>query len=377
VRPASAIALLAAFAPLATAACGPRTGPATGGPEPGPDAAGPDPAAIAECARIFEEGLARRMAQAEANVAAVDVRGEVVAAALLRVAGDERLGAAGRGLVESVLAASAVRDQLADVVLGAAGDFGAQAAVVTALFNGTAPDVESILRRAGDRALAALAAAGDPGDLSAALLAAPPVPELLRALLPDDPFAEALAEARGRVRDGQSAADARLRLVVPGDVDATRTAVEAWVSRPAGLGCTPLVRRFPLAEAIGDLPSARATAVDAGLALLEDPAVREETVALARDLLADATLRLALDELFVRSLRGDDPGALDRAARAVVASPALPPAVGAWAGRLLARRADLPDLGPRLRQLAADPEFVSVLARFLDVLVFSAGCVEP
>jgi hypothetical protein len=91
--------------------------------------------------------------------------------------------------------------------------------------------------------------------------------------------------------------------------------------------------------------------------------------------MADANFRLALDELLVRVLRGDGAADVLAAASAVMASPSVPRAVAVWAGRVLARQLELPDLGATLAPLAADPELASVLLRFLDVLVMSEGCV--
>ena len=61
---------------------------------------------------------------------------------------------------------------------------------------------------------------------------------------------------------------------------------------------------------------------------------------------------------------------------AVVAAPSLPQAVAAWASRLLARRAELPDLTSVLLPLGSDPELASILRRFVEVLVMTDGCVE-
>ena len=51
-------------------------------------------------------------------------------------------------------------------------------------------------------------------------------------------------------------------------------------------------------------------------------------------------------------------------------------AVAAWASRLLARRAELPDLTSVLLPLGSDPELASILRRFVEVLVMTDGCVE-
>jgi len=359
-----------------TLACGPRaspTGPGAGGSTDG--AVLPDPAAAqAECERTFEAALVERTARALAQVDERAVRGAVVLEAMARTAAASSLVTGARGLATAVLADPAVRDQLMQAALQSSGDAGVLLSWGAQLFSGV--DVEQRLRQVLERVQTALGGAVGEGDLAPRLMTLPPVAELLAVLFPAEAFAAPLAQAQSSLAQSRSVADAKLRLIVPEDPEATRRAVEDWAGRPAGIGCQPLVRRFGLAEAIADLTSSRDVLEQASGPWFASPVVREETIALARDLMADANFRLALDELFVRAMRDDSDADVLVAARAVVASTALPQAVGQWAGRVVGRQAELPDLRDDLAVLADDPELASVLQRWLDILVMSDGCVE-
>ena len=367
---------LVALALLATVlgGCGPRTSP-TG---PGPTSAGDDAGATeverqAECERIFDEALGARSQQVLAQVDERRVRAAVLAEVVARAPGTGQLVASARALLESVLAEPAVREQLMQAFAQSSGDGDVLLSWGASLLSGQR--VEERLRQAIGRVEDALVEAAQQSGLRSVVLGLPEVGELAAALLPAERFAPVVAEALGRLSQAQSVADARLRLIVPGDVEATGRSVDAWAQGPAGLDCQPLVRSFPLGAALADLPTAQAALDQAAAQLLPTVVLREETVALVRDLMADANFRLALDELLVRVLRGDGAADVLAAASAVMASPSLPRAVAVWAGRVLARRAELPDLGEALASLAADPELASVLLRFFDVLVMSEGCV--
>ncbi len=370
------IRLRAALGLLATAlgGCGPRTTPA----EPGPTGAGDDGGATeaerqAECERLFDEALEARSQRALAQLDERRVRAAVLAEVVARAPGEGQFVASARALLEAVLAEPAVREELMRAFAQSSRDGDVLLSWGASLLTGQG--VEERLRQAVAQVKDALVEAARQSGLTNVLLALPEVGALLEALLPDDRFAPVVAAALGRLSQAQSAADARLRLTVPGDVEATRRSVDSWAQSPAGLDCRPVVRSFPLGAAVADLPAARAALDGAAAQLLPAAVMREETVALVRDLMADANFRLALDELLVRVLRGDGATDVVVAANAVLASPSVPRAVAVWAGRVLARRAELPDLGEVLAPLAADPDFASVLLRFLDVLVMSEGCV--
>lgn len=358
-------------------ACGPRTGPTTPGGEPEDDgAAGPDPAQLqAECDAAFEAALAARIERALSAVDGGATRADVLAALLQRMATDARLSAAGRGLVDAVAGDPAIRQQLMDALMQSASDLGALVSLGSALLSGGG-DLRARAERALEGSLGALVEAAERAALGERLLALSEVRTLLAALFPDAPFAAAAAGARDALPATRAAQDARLRLVVPGDPAATREAGDRWAAQPAGVGCQPVVRSFPFGTAAAELASVREAAAVAAEQLLAAPAVREETVALARDLMADASFRLALDELLVRVLREEAHARLVEAALPVLSSAAVPRAAAAWAVRVAGRRGELPDLQAALAAVAADPEFASLLLRFLDVLVLSEGCIE-
>jgi hypothetical protein len=372
--PARVIVLLALLGGPA-AACGPHGGavePAGGG---GADAvaAVPDEEELrAECERLFQVALSARIDRALGRIDAAALRAAVLATAVAQSATDGPTAVDARALAQAVLTDPAVREQLLQAMVQASGDGGVMVALGTALFSG---GIEQRLVEAAERAQDALVGAFRRSGLDAAVLALPEVRELLAVLLPTEPFGAAVAVARASLVQARSVADAALRLIVPGDVEATRSSVDAWAAQPAGIGWAPLVRSFPFAESVAGLPAAAAALDALADAVLTTAAVREETIVLVRELLADASFRLALDELFVRLLRGDPEAEVESAARAVVGSPALPQAASAWAVRLLARRGELPGPVPALAALAADADLASVLLRFLDVLATSEGCV--
>ena len=358
-------------------ACGPRTGTTTPGGESDDDgAAGLDPAQLqAECDRAFDAALAARTERALSAVDGGAVRADVLAALLQRMATDARLSAAGRGLVDAVVGDPAIRQQLMDALMQSASDFGALVSLGSALLSGGG-DLRARAERALEGSLGALVEAAERAGLGDRLLALPEVRTLLSALFPAAPFAAAAAGARDALPATRAAQDARLRLVVPGDPAATREAGDRWAAQPAGVGCQPVVRSFPFGTATAELASVREAATVAAEQLLSTPALREETVALARDLMADASFRLALDDLLVRVLREESHARLVEAALPVLASAAVPQAAAAWAVRVAGRRGELPDLEAALAAVAADPELASLLLRFLDVLVLSEGCIE-
>lgn len=363
---------LCACAALAVA-CGPRVAPA--GPAPAEGAGDGGGAEVAaQCERLFADAVVARTDRALAQLDPDALRAAVLAAVAARAPADGRAAADTGALARAVLDHPAVREQLEQAIEQSSGDAGVLLSIGSALINGEDP--QQRLAAAAERAPAALLGAFREAGLARTVLALPEVRALLAALLPAEPFAAGVAEARSGLSATSAIADARRALVVPGDVAATRVATAEWAARPAGVGCQPLVRSFPLGEALADLPSAARALDQLADALLPAPAVREETVTLVRELMGDANFRLALDALFVALLRGDDDAEVAIAARAVVASPALPQAIAAWASRLLARRAELPDPTTALDALAADPDLAAVLLRFLDVLVTTEGCVE-
>jgi hypothetical protein len=235
------------------------------------------------------------------------------------------------------------------------------------------------LRARAERGLAgslgALAEAAGNSRLGERLLALAEVQALLTALFSDAPFVAAVAGAREALASTRSTQDVRLRLIVPGDASATAEAADRWAAQPAGVGCQPVMRSFPVGTATAELAPVREAAVAAAEQLSDSPVVREETVALVRDLMADAGFRLALDELLVRVLREEPTVRLVEAALPVLDSAAVPRAVAAWAVRLTNRRGELPDFRGALDGIAADPDLADLLLRFLDVLVLSEGCI--
>ncbi|MBI5487628.1 MAG: hypothetical protein HY905_09870 [Deltaproteobacteria bacterium] len=357
-------------------ACGPRTPPTGPGPEGEEAGAATGPTAEelrSECTRLFYAGVAARASAAMVQLEGVVVRSAVLLEAVGRSASGGRPATEAVALGRAVLADPAVRRQLMEAIAQSSGDVGVLVSLGSALLGGD--DLEQRLLEAGERAQQALTEASRASGLGARVLALPDVGTLLEALFPSLPFQAAVASAEVVLLQSGAVADAEVRLIVPGDVEATRVAVDAWASRPAGLGCEPLVSRFPLAESVADLPAAGAALDAVAGSLLPSVPMREETIALARDLLADAGFRLALDELFVRLLRGDAAPAISSAAEVVVALPVLPQAIAAWASRLTARRAELPDLTPVLLSLASDPEMASILRRFVEVVVMTDGCI--
>lgn len=357
-------------------ACGPRTGTTVPGGESDAAEPGPDPAQVAaECESAFAAALAARTDRVLAAVDGGAVRSEALEAVLQRMAGDARLSAAGRGLVDAVAGHPAVQQQITDALVQSAADLGALVSLGSALFSGGG-NLQDRAERALAGSIGALVEAAERTALAERMLALAEVRGLLVELLPDAPFERAMGPAREALSGTRAAQDARLRLIVPGDPEATREAADRWAARPAGVGCRPVVRSFPLGAAAAELASVRELAAVAAERLLAAPAVREETVALVRDLMADAAFRLALDELLVRVLREEPQARLVEAALPVLGAEAVPRAVAAWATRLARRRAELPDLGADLERVAADPELGDLLLRWLDVLVLSEGCVE-
>lgn len=360
----------------ALGACGPRTGATTPGEESDAGAPGPDPAQLAaECENAFRAALAARTERALAATDGGALRAAALEALLRRIGGDPRPAAAGRALLDAVAADPTIRQLLTDALAQSAADLGALVSLGSALLSGGG-DLQARAERALAGSIDALVEAAERAALGARLLALPEVRALLESVFPDDPFAAAASAAREALSDTRSAQDARLRLIVPGDPEATREAADRWAARPAGVGCQPVVRSFPLGIAAADLASVRELATVALEKLLAAPALREETVGLARDLMADAGFRLALDELLVRVLREEPHARLVEAALPLLGSEAVPRVVAAWAVRLTARRAELPDLRAESERVAADPELADLLLRLLDVLVLSEGCVE-
>lgn len=357
-------------------ACGPRTVATTAGGEPDDGGeSGPDPVQLqAECDRAFAAAFAARTERALAAVDGGAVRADVLAALLHRMATDERLAAAGRALADAVAADPTIQQQLTDALMQSATDLGALVSIGSALLSGGG-DLRQRAERALEGSLGALVEAAERTALAERVLGLPEVRSLLVALFPDEPFLAAVGGAREALANTRSAQDARLRLIVPVDPAATGEAADRWAAQPAGLGCQPVVRSFPLGTATAELASVRGAAVAAAEQLLAAPALRAETVALARDLMADAAFRLALDELLVRVLREESSARLVEAALPVLASDAIPRAVAAWAVRLAGRRGELAGLQPELAAVAADPELAALLLRFLDVLVLSEGCI--
>ena len=361
-------------------ACGPRTGASIPGGGPDATETRPDAApAAAECERMFAAALAARTDRVLAAVDGGAVRAAVLRAILQRMQGDARLSAAGRRLVEAVAGHPAVRQQITDALVQSAADPGALAALGSALLSGGGDPrdrVERALAGSVDALVEALVEAADRATLAERMLALPEVRGLLGELLPDAPFETAMRPVREALAGTRAAQDARLRWIVPGDPEATREAVDRWAARPPPIGCRPVARSLALGAAAADLASVRDFAATAAERLAAAPAVQEESVALVRDLMADAGFRLALDELLVRGLREESHDRLVEAALPVLGSPAVPRAVAAWAARLASRRAELPDLRDDLERVAADPQMGDLLLRLLDVLVLSEGCVE-
>jgi len=357
-------------------ACGPRTDTNTPGGEPDATEPHQDPAqAAAECERAFAAALAARTDRLLAALDGGALRAAALRAALQRMAGDARLAAAGRRLVDALAEHPVVRQQITDALVQSAADPGALLSLGSALLSGGG-NLQDRAERALAGAIGALAEAAQRAALAERVLALPEVRALLLELLPDAPFDVAMRPARQALSGTRAAQDARLRWIVPGDPEATREAADRWAARPAGIGCQPVVRSFPLGAAAAELTSVRELVATAAERLAATPAVREETVALARDLMADAGFRLALDELLVRVLREESHDRLVEAALPVLGSEAVPRAAAAWAARLARRRAELPDLRADLERVAADPELGDLLLRLLDVLVLSEGCVE-
>jgi hypothetical protein len=365
------------LAAVVAAGCGPRTEPAVPEPVEPDDAVPGDPDVRAECDRLFDQALRERQARAESGLDPVAIRSAVAGEAFLGVTGDPEVSAAADGLLRTILSHPAVAAALSDAVRSAASDRGAQFAFLAGLLDGGMAGIEARIEAASDRAFAAISAVEGRDGRVRAWLALPAVGALWLRLLPDAPFEAALADARSAVAASRAVADLRTLLVVPGDPDATRRALAEWVDRAPRIGCSPVARSAGLPAAVAGVPAVARLAPDVAVRLLHANVVRGEAVALARDLLADANFRLALDDLLVRAIRGDDDAALERAAAALLAVPALPAAVGAAAGRLAERVGELPDLTPTLEAVSADGDFRAVLARFLELLATTEGCLEP
>ena len=146
-----------------------------------------------------------------------------------------------------------MRGQLTEAIAQSSGDVGVLVSLGSTLLGGG--DLERRLVEAAQRAQDALVAAFRARGLAATVLALPEVGALLEVLFPRGPFEMAVSSAQVALMQSGPVADAEVQLVVPGDVEATRAAVDGWAGRPAGLGCMPPAPPS-LAEAVADLPAA-------------------------------------------------------------------------------------------------------------------------